>query len=74
MKETFEVECAADGRWTPFPSHGGNTMPDCIRKYTTFHFAHWLGYLFICYWDIFMKKISMLEGGSTHMCGMEEIN
>ena len=29
---TFEVECAADARWTPRPLHGGTVMPRCIRK------------------------------------------
>ena len=31
-QESFEVECAADGIWTPRPIQGGSVMPECIRK------------------------------------------
>ena len=31
-QESFEVECAADARWTPRPLHGGTIMPACIRE------------------------------------------
>ena len=32
QQESFEVECSADASWRPLPAHGGNVMPDCIRK------------------------------------------
>ena len=31
--ETWQVECGADGRWTPRPKHGGQNMPHCIRVF-----------------------------------------